>query len=136
MDAILATPALPQLSPEQLQKLQQQQAAQMAAQRPQFPPCAKCGSSEGVTQLRKVLVTVGWRMTQINAVAPARMCLKCGHTVCHIETQVGELAGLVPEPQATVAPQTQQAPQSQAVVPEPAPRPLRKKVAKKATKKK
>ncbi len=62
--------------------------------------CQKCGCTELVTQLRKVVVDVGWKMTQLHAIAPARMCTKCGNLTVTINAVIGDLAGLVPEPDA------------------------------------
>lgn len=62
--------------------------------------CQKCGCTELVTQLRKVTVDIGWKMTQMHAIAPARMCTKCGNLTVTINAAVGDLAGLVPEPDA------------------------------------
>ena len=63
--------------------------------------CQKCGCTELVTQLRKVLVDIGgWKMTQMYAIAPVRMCTKCGNLTVTMNAVIGDLAGLVPEPDA------------------------------------
>lgn len=66
--------------------------------------CQKCGCTELITQLRKVTVDIGWKMTQLHAIAPARMCTKCGNLTVVINASVGDLAGLVPEPAADATP--------------------------------
>ena len=63
--------------------------------------CQKCGCTKLVTQLRKVLVDIGgWKMTQMYAIAPVRMCTKCGNLTVTMNAVIGDLAGLVPEPDA------------------------------------
>lgn len=59
--------------------------------------CRKCGNHESVTQLRKVVVDVGWALTQIHAIAPCVMCTKCGNNTVTVNAKIGDLAGLVPE---------------------------------------
>ncbi len=73
---------------------------------PPPPPkqsCRKCGCEDMITQLRKVVVDVGWKSTQIHAVAPCQMCTKCGNTVVIVNATVGELANLVPDPEFVAA---------------------------------
>lgn len=63
-------------------------------------PCRKCGGTDFVTQLRKVQVDIGWKMTQIHAIAPANMCTKCGNLTVTLNATIGDLANLVPDPDA------------------------------------
>ena len=59
--------------------------------------CRKCGNHESVTQLRKVVVDIGWKLSQINSIAPCMMCTKCGHCTVSVNASIGDLAGLVPD---------------------------------------
>lgn len=77
-------------------------AAAAEPEPPQPPPaplytCRKCGNHESVTQLRKVVVDVGWAITQIHAIAPCVMCSKCGNNTVTVNARIGDLAGLVPD---------------------------------------
>ncbi len=62
--------------------------------------CVKCGCTDLITQLRKVVVDIGWKMTQIHAIAPAKMCTKCGDLKVGVNAVVGDLANLIPDPDA------------------------------------
>lgn len=66
----------------------------------QIEQCQKCGCTELITQLRKVAVDIGWKLTQIHAIAPCKMCTKCGNTTVTINANIGDLANLVPDPDA------------------------------------
>ena len=59
--------------------------------------CAKCNHDECSTQLRFVKVTIGWGRAQVGVVAPVKMCTKCGEKYVTLNTEVGDLVGLVPE---------------------------------------
>ena len=70
---------------------------------PPAPRCPQCGGDNFITQLRKVLVDVGWKLTQVYAVAPCQMCAKCGKLTVTINADIGEIAGLVPDPDMVAA---------------------------------
>ena len=82
--------------------------------KPNVALCLKCGGVEFVSQLRSVQVDVGWKQTQIHAVAPTNMCTKCGHLSVTLNAQIGDLANLVPDTAAV-----ERLRQQQAAVPAP-----------------
>lgn len=76
---------------------------QIKATPPSQPParpqqCQKCGCAELITQLRNVGVDIGWKATQIGAIAPCQMCTKCGNTTVTLNANIGDLADLIPDP--------------------------------------
>lgn len=72
----------------------------MATEKTEVPgiKCRKCGNGEFITQLRKVAVDIGWKLTQIHAVAPCSFCTKCGNLSVNLNATIGDLANLVPDP--------------------------------------
>lgn len=76
-----------------------QQAKQsQQAQDESVTRCSKCKGTKWETSLRKVLVTVGWKESQIHTIAPVQMCTKCGNTNVTLACDVGDMAGLIPDP--------------------------------------
>lgn len=75
-------------------------------------PCQKCGSADVITQLRRVVVDVGWKLTQIRAIAPCQMCTRCGNNTVTVTAVVGDLANLVPDPDAPNARGVDQVPKA------------------------
>lgn len=81
----------------------------MATDEPSTDACRKCGCTTLITQLRHVHLDVGWTSTQLDAIAPCKMCSKCGNLTVVINAVVGDLAALVPDP-AVKPPQAKKAP--------------------------
>jgi predicted nucleic-acid-binding Zn-ribbon protein len=103
----------------------------------QAKPCRKCGGTEFLSQMRNVSIDIGWNLTHLNAVAPCSMCTKCGNKTVTIDAKVGDLSGLIADPDIVAMRQQQAAAAAAANAGAPKKKGAKKKGAKKkATKKK
>ena len=106
-------------------------------QKSQVNPCRKCGGTEFLSQMRNVSIDIGWNLTHLNAVAPCSMCTKCGNKTVTIDAKVGDLSGLIADPDIVAMRQRQAAAAAAADAGAPKKKATKKKGAKKkATKKK